>query len=273
MIRPSNSGIATWVRRVQRGQPVVVRRPGRAAAGQAQALQDPARRASASAPTSHASSSPPAWAVAGLRAAGREHGDDQRVRGAQRRRAGPGPAGRSDAVKTGSAWPPGVLDRRAQRLDERGVPGHVVRPVVEDGDRRAGGGPGRPREHAPSPARPPAARNPWPVSSTVSDRKSVQLRPGCPGRRGRGRRAPRRPRPTGTVDSSISSASGACSPPSTTTGRGPASSASRPSCQARRPPRMRTTTRSPPSSRAGQVVGVEAGRVGQPVRRRRWRGR
>ncbi|EFH31685.1 cobalamin biosynthesis protein CobG, partial [Streptomyces pristinaespiralis ATCC 25486] len=57
--------------------------------------------------------------------------------------------------------------------------------------------------------------------------------------------------PIGTVDASISWASGACSPVRTTTGRSCASSRSMPSCQARRPPRRRTTTRSVPSSRAG----------------------
>ncbi len=60
--------------------------------------------------------------------------------------------------------------------------------------------------------------------------------------------------PIGTVEASISWASGACSPVRTTTGRvwAGARSRSRPSCQARRPPRRRTTTRSTPSSSPGR---------------------
>ena len=66
--------------------------------------------------------------------------------------------------------------------------------------------------------------------------------------------------PAGTVDSDISSASGAGSPLSTTAGRPLASTASRPSGQLRRPPSRRTTTQNAPSSSAGRsAAAVRAG--------------
>ena len=48
-----------------------------------------------------------------------------------------GSACRSEAQYTGRAWPPGVLDGRAQRLDVGGVAAQLLGAVVEHGDGRA----------------------------------------------------------------------------------------------------------------------------------------
>src|SRR3712207_3828034 len=68
----------------------------------------------------------------------------------------------------------------------------------------------------------------------------------------------------GTVDSSISSASGSASPPRTTTGAGPASSGASSSSYCRRTPRMRTTTRSVPAASA--ATPASSRRAGLPSR-------
>src|SRR3954468_18503590 len=68
----------------------------------------------------------------------------------------------------------------------------------------------------------------------------------------------------GTVDSSISSASGTCSPPRTTTGAGPASSGASISSNCRRTPSRRTTTSATPSASA--ATPASSNRAGLPSR-------
>ena len=122
-------------RDVERGEAVVVGRPVGAAAGEAEALQDRDVQRSQFGDV-------PRLVVAargrarGLRAPRGEHGDDHRVRRAQRRaaaRARPAAARR----RTPAGARAGVLDRGAQRLDVGGVPRELLGAVVEDGDGRA----------------------------------------------------------------------------------------------------------------------------------------
>ena len=177
MIRPSNSGTATWVATSSGDRPSSLAAHCARDAGQAQALQDRARPARRAAPTSQASSSPPAptrrrvrrrrrrarsTTSASARAAAFEQlGLGGAQRGAEHRQR---PAARG-------------LDRVAQRLDVRGVAGQVLGAVVEHGDGRAvvacgaRAGPARPRSGVAT-----GGAKPWPVSSTVSDRKACSWR-------------------------------------------------------------------------------------------------
>ena len=251
-------GIATCVAASSGESPSSLVSQRRAAAGQAEALQDRhvqrGQRSDVPGLVVAAGAAP-----RGLRAARREHGDDHRVGRAQRRRAAPARRCAATAQKTGSARPPGVLDGGAQRLDEGGVAGEVLGPVVEDGDRRAVRRPRRALED------PPARQLGRRREALAGEQhgvgeEGVQL--------GEVRRAalrevacaPARQRPAGTVDSSIISASGACSPPSATTGLPDrrARRRGRPP-SSRRPPRMRTTTRSAAGEQRREVDDRGAG--------------
>ncbi|SKU33634.1 Uncharacterised protein [Mycobacteroides abscessus subsp. abscessus] len=93
--------------------------------------------------------------------------------------------------------------------------------------------------------------NPMPVIKMVSDKKACSWRrfvvpPSAK------YRCTCNATPPGTVEHSISSASGACSPETTTAGTPDAITASMPSSQPRRPPSSRTTTAPIPSSRPGR---------------------
>ena len=202
-------------------------------AGQAQALQD------RDVQRGQCADVPGLVVAAGRRggrlgAAGGEHGDHQGVGACQRRPAARARRCAARRRRPAARRAAGVLDRVAQRLDEGGVAGQVLGAVVEDGDRRAVVVGAAARSSTPQVGvGHRRRRSRRPVSSTVSERKRVQLREVVRRRPGPGRRAPAAATPAGTVDSSISSASGACSPPSTTVGTPLASTASMPSCQAR----------------------------------------
>ena len=129
---------------------------------------------SASAPTSHASSSPPAEAVAGFEPQTVEiydkifflaHGDAGRGRGGLGAARGqhrhdhrvdlpqgvqqPGFGGAQRRAEHRHGLPAGVLDRVRERVRERGVPGHVVRAVVQHRDLGAFGAAGFALQQAP----------------------------------------------------------------------------------------------------------------------------
>ncbi len=118
-------------RDVERGQPVVACLPGGARAGEAQALQD------RDVERGQLGDVPLLVLAAGLRgrrlrAARGEHGDDHRVRRAQRlQKPGRGLAQRRAPDRQRAR---ALLDDRvAERLDVAGVPGEVLRPVEQHG--------------------------------------------------------------------------------------------------------------------------------------------
>ena len=125
-------------RGVERRDALVVVLPGRAAAGQAQRLQDRDVEGRSSAPASQASSSPPAERGGRLGAARGEDGGHDGVgrRASASISSGSSASRREATTRSAARRPPLGLDRVAQRLDERGVPAHVVGAVVEHRDRR-----------------------------------------------------------------------------------------------------------------------------------------
>ena len=262
MIRPSNSGIATCAAASSGDSPSSLSAQARRLVVRHSACRI-GTSSPASAPTSQASSSPPAARQRGPGAARGEHGHHEHVGRAQRRRSARArrPAATS-STPAAAARPrprsPGTAPRRTRCSRPRGGPGSRAPPTTGPSTSRAS------RSSTPQAGVGCGGAKPYPVSSTVSQRNacsSARLA-GPPWARYACASAHTPPL---TVDSSISSASGTCSPPSTTTGRGPASSASRPSSQARRPPSRRTTTRSVPSSRSGRSSGGEPGGVAEPV--------
>jgi hypothetical protein len=120
---------------VERARPVVTLRPGGAAAGQAQALQDRHVRRGEFGDV-------PGLVVAacggrrGLGAPGCEHGDDQRVGAVEQlQQFGLGLPQRRAVHRQRARV--GVLEGGAQCLDVSGVPGELLCAVVQDRDRRA----------------------------------------------------------------------------------------------------------------------------------------
>ena len=117
----------------------------------------------------------------------------------------------------------GLVERVAERVDERRVAGQAVRAVEADADRRARGSwaasarrarrrrrRGRRRRGRRPRA---AARSRGPRAGTCR-RGSAAAARRCRRRRGAGTRPPGRPLPPGPVDSAVISASGSASPPS-----------------------------------------------------------
>ena len=277
MIRPSNSGTATWVAASSGRQPVVAGRPRRA---RLVVRHRPCRigtSSAASAPTSQASSSPPALTPRRAGAARREHGDDQGVRGARACRSSSGSAGAQRGAehrqRAGRRRPRRACRARRRRRCSR----ELVGPVVEDGRR-----PGRRSSRSTS----RAARSRIPHDGQLDGRvealageqhrvgeEGVQLAEvgraalGQVGVRlgGDARRAPstapsaRRPGP----------ARRRARPPA---GR-PRSTASSPSCQARRAAEDPDDDDVGAVQQGGQLSGGGAGRVGEPVVRAATRGR
>ena len=120
---------------IERREPVVALCPARAAARQAEALQD--RDVQRGQRSDVPGLVVPAGSGArGLRPARRENGDDHRVGRTQRLEQGGLGLAERGAVD-GERATPGVFDGGAQRLDIGGVAGELLGPVVEDGDRRA----------------------------------------------------------------------------------------------------------------------------------------
>ena len=128
-----------------------------------------------------------------------------------------GSAVRSEAQYTGSGRAARVFDRGAQRVDVAGVARQLLGPVVEHGDRRAVGSRRPALQDTPVRGARPAARTR--IRSSARCRTGTRAAGGgSPHRPGRGRCAPARATPAGTVEWLISSASGACSPLTTTVG-------------------------------------------------------
>ncbi len=222
MSRPSNSGIATWVAASSGVSPSSLPAHCVAGRGQAQPLQDrhvqarPARRRPS--PRRRRRPRPPPG-----EAAGGEHGHDDRVGGAQRvdqlglggpqrraeQRQRP-PARRLDRIGAARA-----RSRCSPRGDGRGSTAWRPPAGVRSRPRAPG-----PRDRSSSPQVGHRARGVRTRRRSAAPRRTGTGRAaaGSPARRAPGRRAPRRRSRPGTVDSSISSASGACSPPSTMAG-------------------------------------------------------
>ena len=220
MIRPSNSGTATWVATSSGVSPS----SESAQVARLQVRHSPCRigmSSAASAATSQSSSSPPAVAVAGRGAAGGEHGDDQRVAGAQVAEQARRRRSRRRSVKIGTPTPAGRRrSRRPARARRRccptpGAPGRTASPIFGPG--RCGGRQLGARERAPGRQRgrrlealagqqhgvATKACSCAQVRRAALGEVAVRLRRRCRSAR---------------VDSRISSASGVCSPPSTTIG-------------------------------------------------------
>ena len=261
MMRPSNSGTATWVATSSGDMPVVAACPLGPRAGQAQPLQDRhvqrGERADVPAVVVTAGADrrpvwrrrPPARSPPWRRRS-RSNSISSARRGSQRctvqrQRRGRRPA----SIAVGTA--------RRRRRCSRPAAGRGSRAPRRSGPRSSAAVAGQQR---PSSGIAAGGAKPCPVSSTVSDRKRVQLRQVV--RAALGQVDVRLgAMPAGTVERSISSASGACSPLTTTTGTPPASTASRPSCPGPAPaedagpppgrPRRAAPARSSISSRDG----------------------
>ena len=186
MMRPSNSGTATWVADVERGQPVVVVRPAARATRSGTGPAGSGCPARQGAPTSQLSSSPPALTVAGLGAPGGQHGDDQGVEGAELGRAVRRGGAQRGAVDRHGGRHRRRRSRRPARATNCGVSGRVLG-AVEQRHRRvaaartAGAG----RSSTPHSGSSAGGSKPSPVSSTVSDRKACSCA-GCRRRPGPG---------------------------------------------------------------------------------------
>ena len=234
-MRPSNSGIATWVAASSGASPesesshVRARRSRRPPGA-------PARRAPR-APTRPTPASPRRAlrvAVGGVGrpgAAGGEHRHQQRIDVAveqqfERRHAAVGVAAQRCSSTPPAALAPASLDRRAERVDERGVAGQAVRAVEADADRRAS--PARGVRPAPSARvgrrrgrartrrgrRPRAAARTRAPAAGTCRRGSAAAARRCRRRRGAGTRPTCATAPAGAIDSAVISASGSASPPS-----------------------------------------------------------
>ena len=272
MIRPSNSGIAIWVAESSGVTPVVGGLPLRAAAGQAEPLQDRdvERR--------HPLDVPRLVVAAGARrrparlppAASTVTTSASRVPSAAYSSSG---AERSDVGEDRYADRlAGRVDRVGQRVRERGVPARLVGPVVAAprpaGCRRASSGRG-------SRAAPPRRDLRRRLEALAGQQhgvgeEGVQLGRGSPGRPRRGSGAPRRRRRSAPSTAPSARRSGCCSPPSTTTGM-PASRHARRSRRAqvlRRAEDAGPTTRSAALDRSARSTGGRACRV-RPARSRR----
>ena len=229
-MRPSNSGTATWVATSSGRHTVVVVVPLRPRTGQAQALQD---RDIQRGKVCHV----PGVVVAacgdggGRRAARRQHGGHHRVgRAEQLEQVG---VRRCAATRSTPAVPARLRLRsrctalRCSRCCPRAA-ARGSRAPRSSGRRASCDGA---FEDAPGRSGRPAARNRSRSSARCRTGKRA-AGAGCPRRPAPDRRAPaaRRRR---AVECSISSASGDCSPLTTTVGTPLATTASMPSCQAR----------------------------------------
>jgi hypothetical protein len=163
---------------VQRGQPLAAAGPLSAGRGQAQALQDRHVQGGKRADVPFLVGA----AGAGRRrdeAAGGQHGHDDRVGGAQRvDQRGLGGAQRGAEHRERLAA--GRRHRVGERVHEAGVPGELVRAVVQDGDDRPRPGRGgrmvvRPVEDSPHGVGTGGSK-PSPVSVIASDRNRASCR-------------------------------------------------------------------------------------------------
>lgn len=145
--RPSNSGTAIWVAASSGETPSSF--SSQAARGLVrQSAWSTGTSRPVRAPASQDSSSPCGRRGRGLGAARREDGGHYDVRGTEfvdELRFGRPERGYVQREGAGAR----VLHGRAERLDERGVPAHVVGAVVEHRDGRAGDVPGGPLQRAP----------------------------------------------------------------------------------------------------------------------------
>ena len=267
MIRPSNSGTATWVATSSGVRPSSESAQALSGPGQAQPLQDRdvQRGQGGDVPRLVV----PAGGRGGrLGAAGRQHRDDQGVQRAELGQQVVGCAAQRRAEDRHRDGPVLRLHGVGQRMHERRVAGRLMRPVVQDPDPAALSAA---RSTAGRSSRPQAGSRvggskPSPVSSTVSQTEGVQLRRGCPARPRPGTGGPAPPPRSARWTAASARRPGSARRPARSSARRPRGP--RPARPARtgRYPRIRTITRSAPSSTAGSsVADVEPGRVRQGV--------